>query len=674
MAKRMSQRNLRLPGSSTGKCSVRICATVLRLSPLGREPARFLRGVEMSLSDLHYLEDYRSGYNDLIREFFQPSLREAQAYSRAVGYFSSSALEAFGVPLADFVKRDGRIRLVTSVELSASDLEAIRSGTHRQDVCEHRLERIIDEEFAEGVGDGTARLGRLIELNRLEIRIAVPKEGTGIYHEKIGIFVGDGVYVAFTGSSNESRNAFENNRECIDVFPSWSSPSRAERKRKHFEDLWNCRDRGVDVYTFPEAARKKLLRMCGVKRSFHSIPPAVGDKWHHQDDAVREFLRAKRGVLDMATGTGKTRIASTIIRILFANAEIDTGIVCVDGNDLLDQWYGELLSIRKRIEQRPPILREYKNHRQISSFCFAPENSILLSRRESVDKALKQLSDSQRQRTLLVYDEVHGLGSPGNRKRLRGLSDNIRFRLGLSATPERTYDEEGTKFIEEHIGPVLMRFELGDAIKRGILAPFKYYPLDYEPSERDRERLKAVFTSHNVRRSSGEPVTDKDLYTRIAAVYKTSDAKIPVFEEFIKNHRELLRRCIVFTHEQDYGIRVSEIIHKFHPGFHTYYTGEDSETLKRFARGELECLVTCHRLSEGVDIRSLSTVILFSSDKARLETIQRIGRCLRTDPNVPNKVASIVDFVRRSSDRDSPTSDEERRDWLAKLANVRPGH
>lgn len=626
----------------------------------------------MSLRDLRYSEDYRSGYNDLIREFFQPSLREAQAYSRAVGYFSSSALEAFGVPLGEFVKRDGRIRLVTSVELSGSDLEAIKSGTHRQDVCQRRLEQIIDEEFAEGVGDGTARLGRLIELNRLQIRIAVPKEGTGVYHEKIGIFVGNDAYVAFTGSSNESRNAFENNRECIDVFPSWSSPIRAERKRKHFEDLWECRDRGVDVYTFPEAARKKLLKVCRVKQSFHSIPSTVGGKWRHQDEAVREFLKAKRGVLDMATGTGKTRIASTILRTLFANDEIDIGVVCVDGNDLLDQWYGELLSIRKRIGKRPLILREYKNHRQISSFSVAPENSILLSRRESVDRALKRLSNAQQERTLLVYDEVHGLGSPGNRKRLRGLSDKIRFRLGLSATPERTYDEEGTRFIGEHIGPVLMRFELGDAIERGILAPFEYYPLYYEPSENDRDRLKAVFTSHNFRQSIGEPVSDKDLYTRISAVHKTSDAKLPVFEKFIKNHRELLKRCIIFTHEQDYGIRVSEIIHKFHPDFHTYYTGEDSETLKRFARGELECLVTCHRLSEGVDIRSLSTVILFSSDKARLETIQRIGRCLRTDPNLPSKVASIVDFVRTSSDRDSSTPDEERCDWLTKLARVRP--
>ena len=43
--------------------------------------------------------------------------------------------------------------------------------------------------------------------------------------------------------------------------------------------------------------------------------------------------------------------------------------------------------------------------------------------------------------------------------------------------------------------------------------------------------------------------------------------------------------------------------------------------LKRFADGQLECLLTCHRLSEGIDIRSIENVILFSSARARLERV-----------------------------------------------------
>ena len=110
------------------------------------------------------------------------------------------------------------------------------------------------------MGDGTVRLARLLELERLEIQIAVPRTGTGIYHEKIGLFLDGEDWVAFTGSSNESRNAFENNRECVDVYPSWNSKARATRKRAHFEDLWGRTDKGVEVYSFPDAARQKLIK------------------------------------------------------------------------------------------------------------------------------------------------------------------------------------------------------------------------------------------------------------------------------------------------------------------------------------------------------------------------------------------------------------------------------
>lgn len=627
----------------------------------------------MSLREIDYQEDYRSGYDNIVDDFFRPSLARSKAYWRAVGYFSSSALESFGAPLGEFIKNGGHIRLVTSVELSQSDLEAIQNGAPRQDICAQRLEQIIDSEFAEGVGDGTARLLRLLELGRLEIQIAVPKTGTGIYHEKIGLFIDDEDFVAFTGSSNESRNAFENNRECVDVYPSWSSAARADRKKAHFEELWERTDRGVEVYSFPDAARQKLIRICGEWEAGHRRRRQEAeerpDKWRHQDDALEEFLAAERGVLNMATGTGKTRTALKILRALYERNDIDTVIVSTDGNDLLDQWYGELLGVRKDIGAK--VFRHYKSSREVEDFLLEPKNAILLVSRQPLASALRQLPAETARRTLLIHDEVHGLGSPANRNRLSGLSDNIRFRLGLSATPEREYDDEGNEFLLEHIGPELMRFELDDAIRREILAPFDYFPLHYELTAEDRQRLRDVYKRQAARAAKGNPMSDEEVWIEIARVYKTSRAKLPIFDEFIGNNLHLLERCIVFVETQEYGDEVLEIIHKYRSDFHTYFSGEESETLKRFARGELECLITCHRVSEGIDIRSLNSVILFSSARARLETIQRMGRCLRTDPDNPGKVANIVDFIRRSDEEGDRNADEEREEWLTGLSAVR---
>jgi len=629
----------------------------------------------MSLKDIAYRQDYRSGYDDIVEQFFRPSLREARTYWRAVGYFSSTALEAFGAPLGDFIRNGGRIRLVTSVELSPDDLKALSNGVAKEELCAQRLEEIIESEFADGVGDGVSRLARLLEMERLEIKIATPKTGSGIYHEKIGVFIDETDFVSFTGSSNESRNAFEHNRECIDVYTSWDSPDRAKRKRSHFEDLWNGDDIGVDIYTFPEAARKKLLRVWKERESTRKRQQNVSRKWRHQDEARQVFLKAERGVLNMATGTGKTRTALSILKELFEQDQIDTGIVCTDGTDLLNQWFGELLTTRKEIGRNIRVFRHYSAYKESQAFDLNPRNAILLCSREPVAAALRRLTAAQGHRTLLVHDEVHGLGSPGNRARLAGLSDHIRYRLGLSATPDREYDTEGNQFIEQHIGPLLMTFGLKEAIERGILAPFDYYPLSFHLTDEDRERLKSVYSRKAAREAAGEPMSDTEMWIEIARVYKTSTAKLPVFATFIAQHQDLLKRCIVFVETMEYGEAVLDIIHKYRPDFHTYFSGEDAETLKRFAYGELECLITCHRLSEGIDIRSLSTVILFSSERARLETIQRIGRCLRSDPDDPDKKANIVDFIRERNEGDTaPNADEERRDWLVELSQVRPIH
>ncbi len=626
----------------------------------------------MALREIQYKPDYRSGYDDLVADLFRPSLHAAKHYWRAVGYFSSSALESFGAPLGAFLKRDGHIRLITSVELSADDLEAIKSGITKKEICSQRLEHIIDTTFSEGVGDGTARLALLLELKRLEIRIAVPKNGTGLYHEKIGIFFDEQDFVAFTGSSNESRNAFENNRECVDVYSSWNDTKRAHRKRAHFEALWNKTDPGVLVFEFPEAARRKLIRASQTPRSPAAELPKSHNKWRHQDEALAVFMKAERGVLNMATGTGKTRIALNIIEALFDKRLVDTIIVCTDGIDLLDQWYEEVLGLFASVRKTHQLLRHYEKHKQLNDFILSPAGSVLLISRPQAHRALRSLSPAHSGRTLLIHDEVHRLGSQGNRNRLGGLSDPVRFRLGLSATPERKYDEEGTKFIETHIGPVLMSFGLEQAICRGILAPFHYFALPFELSQADKRRIQAVYRKQAARTAAGSPMSEQEVWTDIARVYKTAEGKIPVFAEFIETHQDLLERSIVFVETRDYGNAILEIIHGHRADFHTYYSGEEKAVLKDFASGRLECLMTCHRLSEGIDIRSLNSVILFASDRTRLETIQRIGRCLRTDPNNPTKIANIVDFIRGSTAGADLTADEERRDWLSPLANLRP--
>jgi superfamily II DNA or RNA helicase len=350
--------------------------------------------------------------------------------------------------------------------------------------------------------------------------------------------------------------------------------------------------------------------------------------------------------------------------------------VTMDGTDLLNQWYTELLALRSQVAQKIQVYRDYDQYKEVQSFVLSPHNGVLLvSRRagparDPLATSLRELQPGQASRTLLIHDEVHKLGSADSRRRLEGLSDPVRYRLGLSATPDREYDAEGNQFITLHIGPELMRFELADAIKRSILAPFNYFPLPYNLTAQDRIDIRNIYARQAARAAAGDPMSDEQVWTEVARVYKLSLAKLPVFSDFIDRHQELLERCIIFVETQEYGEFVLDIVHRYRSDFHTYFSGENSDTLKRFARGDLQCLITCHRVSEGIDIRSLNSVILFSSSKARLETIQRMGRCLRTDPNNPNKIANVVDFIRQGEEGEDPNADEQRCVWLTDLSTI----
>ena len=164
---------------------------------------------------------------------------------------------------------------------------------------------------------------------------------------------------------------------------------------------------------------------------------------------------------------------------------------------------------------------------------------------------------------------------------------------------------------------------------------------------------------------------DEDMYQQLAMVNKVSLSKLPLFHDFIMQHPNILERCLVFVETKEYGTAVQQILIEHCRDYHTYYGEDDEENLHLFATGKLNCLVTCKKISEGIDIKTVKNIVLFSSDRSQLVTIQRIGRSLRIDPSNPNKRAGVIDFIVQSDSPEDTNADTERRDWLSKLAQVR---
>jgi len=633
---------------------------------------------------------YRSGTNNLGKEFFAPCLTACRRYRRAVGYFSSSSLVTWSAALPLLVQSncDTTIQLLISPALSADDVETLRTvatPTDRQHVLQSFADRIAEDAIALAVGgnDQQERRHRLLAWmlasGRLELRFAFPRhvQESGLFHEKIGIFDflwGD--TVAFTGSANETRAGHQSNYESIDVFRSWveSDRDRVRVKEEQFDEAWNARAAGLEVVALSEHALQRIRVRAEEfddtsTRSGHTSPES--SRWRHQDEAIQCFLKAQRGVLEMATGTGKTRTALRILRTLHERQQIDSVIVAADGNDLLDQWYRQLAPLAAELGFS--VTRRYRSHNDQEHFALKPTFRIHLCSRQRLPGALLPLTDEHKARLLLIHDEVHRLGSPANRRDLDGLERGIIYRLGLSATPDREYDADGNAFIEHHIGPTIYEFTLEKAIQRGILSPFDYYPLEWTASEDDRANIQRVYKQAAARKASGDPMTQEEIWMRLASVYKTSMTKLPGFREFFRQRPERIKRSLVFVATHEYAQHVIPYIHDLTLRFHTYFEGDKKDVLHRFSSGQLDCLVTCHRLSEGIDIQSIRTVVLLSADRARLETIQRIGRCLRVDAVDPDKRASVVDFIRLpDSESAGENADVARRDWLSEVSKTMP--
>lgn len=649
------------------------------------------KGVEHT--GFHPKSHYRSGRDSLADDFFAPCIRKASLYRRAAGYFSSTALLAWidGLPRAALKMLS--IRLISSPMISEADRHTLTMLDDDQARAAYRatvVDRILEEiaELALSPNDKAIRarvFAWLIANDRLQLKFAFPEhlDEPGIFHEKFGIFdLEGGGRIAFTGSANETSGGHSRNYESIDVYCDWlpGEQDRVATKAEQFDETWAGEAAGLAVVE-PSAKILDRLRQNAdwpfvePTSKENSDKPAEADpRWRHQDEAVAAFLENPAGILEMATGTGKTRTAIKILSHLVTEDAISCAIVTMEGTDLLEQWAGELDAWS--LDGRPKwlIYRHFGRYHEMGDFLVDPEKALIVVSRGQLARLLPRLPDRTKAKALIIHDEVHGLGTPSLVASLAGQHAAFGWRVGLSATPDRAYDAQGNDFITSELGPTLYRFPLEKAIARGVLSEFDYRPLAYDLTDGDRERLRLVYAKKAARLREGRPMGNEELWTEIAKVYKTAEAKPEIFAEHLRIAPEILNRSIIFVETIEYGERILASIHRRTHRYRTYYADDDRDHLVAFARGDIDCLITCHRISQGIDIRSLNAVILFASARAKLETIQRIGRCLRIDPTNLSKRALVVDFVRPGGEADTiPNADQERSAWLMDLATVRKG-
>ena len=614
--------------------------------------------------------------DNLIDELYTPCLKWAERFDRGVGYFTTGWLTYNVAGLSDFASRGGKMRLITSPILSTEDTDAIIGAENQDGSAFLRLEAALLENVEilkqEMEADIINTFSWMLYDGIIDMRFAIPCEKLeeGDFHDKFGIFYKGNDALSFSGSINDSKHGFQN-YESIKVFKTWAGTQEyVDADTARFEKIWNRKDRNLKMFTIPQAVKNKIFELRSPDRPYSL--PAGSSKWAHQDIAVKTFLEKEHGILAMATGTGKTVTAMKIINKLFDSGEIRRVVITMYGNDLLDQW---AIQIRENYKNKQ-INYHYASQKMMKDFVMHPDDSVLILSRDArnLSKLLDlfdRLPGDYRNDTLFVFDEVHGAGSNTFVENLSGRLSPYRYRLGLSATPEREYDEAGNDFLLNEIGEVIFEFTLQDAIQKGILCEFNYIPLPYVLSDEEKLKKRKIIAAFNAKKESGEPVDEKDMFTQLALVNKTAVNKLEEFESLISQRPELLQKCIIFVQTMEYGAKLQEILVRYSDKYHTYYADDEKINLENFAAGKIDCLLTCKKVSEGIDISSVTNIILFSSDRSKLVTTQRIGRALRLDKNNPEKKATVVDFVIEDSEENDNNADAARAEWLTELSKTR---
>lgn len=561
----------------------------------------------------------------------------------------------------------------------------------------YEVRKIIERALLRGVVDPSSieeserlsYIASLIAKGVLDVKIAFlsSKNEIAMYHEKMGIMSDrEGNAVAFSGSMNESENAFSSNYESFDVFCSWTNDrERVFQKQMAFQAIWDDYEPGIETMAFPEAVRDRVYSFNSSLSTKHSavsdsaqdeqpldamyLPPDFKIR-PYQETAIQNWkTNGYRGIYDMATGTGKTLTALASIEQLFRDNKRRLGIIIVcPYQHLVEQWVEDIVRFgikpivgyssspqknwKKNLEQ---AIRSF-NLRVSDFFCFITTNASFVTK--SVQEQVQLLSDD----VVYVVDEAHNMGAENYRK---CLPENICYRLGLSATIDRHNDEIGTAALSGYFGEKCIIYSLKDAIDSQMLTRYYYYPvLTYLDQDELSEYL--MITSQlakAIRKKNGKVVLTehaKQLLIKRARIIAGAKGKLPELQKQIApfvDDKYILVYCGATTvrdeDDSDFGRRQIDLVAEMLGNTLGMRVGrftsqesaqERAQIRAAFADGEtLQALVAIKCLDEGVNIPSIKTAFILASSTNPKEYIQRRGRVLRKFPG--KEYAAIYDFI-----------------------------
>ena len=686
------------------------------------------------LYEVDWAEDgtYRPGEFNSPEKFFNDCLENSKEFDLQLGYFSSATISVLADGFASFISNGGKMRLVINHIVSEEDKDAINKGVHGGIIDCFDLTNFesLRQTFDEYQQQFFECLAFLIYNKRIDIRIIKPRNKKGISHTKSGQFRDGDSITSFTGSANFTISGLFNNLEEIKIDRSDSIDMMVQKRitsqRDEFDTIMNGKKKNVE-YLSPENLVSAIMTNYGDKDIEELLDVEAKLRKIKQERAIRERQQSKnvvcevhditpsfpypqgpreyqktafenwknnkqKGLFAMATGTGKTITSLNCLFEIYQRKGYYKAIILVPTITLVNQWEQECRKFRfsnitkvysKNLTWRDEVERilfneKYKTDKE-------PEVSyIIISTYASYarEKVFNVLNGFDKKRLLLIADECHNMGSGSLVKRLKDIP--YLRRIGLSATPERQFDDEGNEKLRKFFGSeksYTYEYSMEEAINKGVLCKYMYYPhlvqLNQEEMDAYVELSDRIAKYFNFDKGRFDDIDEKLkmlLLARKRIVHK-AERKLEAFKDIIEKRYQKkgnLKYTLVYVPEgnmPDYvggnddfdrsedisdDSDAEHLINQYtqvvtevddHITVRKFVSGQKDreEILSDFADGRLQVLTSMKCLDEGVDVPRSELAIFCSSTGNPRQFIQRRGRVLRTHPD--KKMAELHDLV-----------------------------
>ncbi len=671
-------------------------------------------------SDLSYASD---GQRKPL-EFYLSCLKNSTQLDLRLGYFSSNAIRVLSLGFAQFIYKGGVARIITNHYLSEKDKYLLENSVLEDPETYSYINSIIDNDVAELekiLSKGEQHFFNCLKylLNNKKLVLQPVKiKPNRLSHYKEGIF-SDGVDdVYFNGSCNFTFSGLVENGESLEVKRSWGSPEekmKIKNEKTRIEQILSGTDSAHDYLTVEEI--ESVINRIGLSKDLEELVKdeveiqktileldySLGEIFEHEINEFKIWIKHElsipifphkkpheyqvkayeswskndySGIFAMATGTGKTITSlNCLLEEYYRNPQkVYRALILVPTITLVEQWeeealkfnFKEVIKISSRSDWKPRLKAKLTSSKRNPTSFIAICTYATFSK-DSFQKYIKNLPED----TIFIADEAHNMGSDSVLEKL----PNIRSkkRIGLSATPKRIYDPDGTSLMEEFFNdtePYIVSYSMEKAISNRVLTQYDYYPhivrltseelKDYisltkqiarqffiEPSLKKNTRLEKLLLQRKriIHKASNKlPKTIEILRDRFKAegnlnytfIYVPEGMNYEINETNTENNEEtrIIDEYIKGVGMIDKSILVNRVVGGMK---------DRKIILDQFSRGDIQVLTSMKCLDEGVDIPRAEYAIFCSSTGNPRQFIQRRGRILRKHDDKTS--ATVHDLV-----------------------------